>query len=351
MFSHYNHEDDTTLKSQSMMLNIAKAITIVLVVIGHYYPQQHPYSYTVINKVIYMFHMPLFMLLSGFIYSRYSSFTLSPDSYRKFVFKKFKRLMIPYFVTSVIVIGIKMCTDNLLRVDHPATISDFVKILYLPSAGYFLWFVWALWWMMLIIPFFNSLRSRLILLAAGIFLYFISDHVTEIFCLQEFCKNLIYFVSGVCLAELVQRKRIFITAHSIAPALLLFGAAAYIQYEFAAELIPAIRGILTIATAFAGITFTLGISAYITERKPGHILRRIFIGLSYSTFIIYLFHTTFEGFTKAILDKLNLTWSCTPLFYADALIVSAVGVIAPYILYKNVLIKFNLTRKLFGLGK
>lgn len=300
-----------------------------------------------------MFHMPLFMLLSGFIYSRYSSFKLSPVSYKKFAIKKFKRLMIPYFVTSVIVIGIKICMDNLLKVDHPATLMDFVRILYLPSAGYFLWFIWALWWMMLLIPFFHSLRSRLILLAVSLLLYFVADHVTEIFCLQQFCKNLIYFVSGVCLAELVQRKNVFINSRSSIFAMLLFAISAYLQYRFASELTPVIRNIQAIITAFAGILFTLGLSMYITERKTQNWVYRIFKQLALSTFIIYLFHTTFEGFAKAILDKLLLT---TPngsglLFYADALIVILVGVIAPYFLYKYVLVKFKITRMLFGLNK
>lgn len=299
-----------------------------------------------------MFHMPLFMLLSGFIYSRYSSFKLSPETYRKFTKKKFKRLMIPYFVTSVIVIGIKICMDNLLKVDHPAALTDFVQILYLPSAGYFLWFIWALWWMMLIIPFFHSLRSRLILLAVSLLLYFVSDHVTEIFCLQQFCKNLIYFTSGVCLAELVQRKNVFISSHYTVSAMFLFAITAYFQYRFASELTPVVRDIQSIITAFAGILFTLSLSMYITEFNTGNYVLRIFKQLALSTFIIYLFHSTFEGFAKAILDKLHLT---SPdgsglLFYADALIVILVGVIAPYMLYKYVLVKFKITRMLFGLG-
>lgn len=42
MFARFNNEDASVLKSQSMMLDIAKAITIILVVIGHYYPPPTP---------------------------------------------------------------------------------------------------------------------------------------------------------------------------------------------------------------------------------------------------------------------------------------------------------------------
>ena len=48
--------------------DIAKAICIILVVIGHYVPDYSPQWYVGVHDVIYTFHMPLFMFASGFIY-------------------------------------------------------------------------------------------------------------------------------------------------------------------------------------------------------------------------------------------------------------------------------------------
>lgn len=52
-----------------LQLDIAKAICIVLVVIGHYSPECSPLWYTMTHDIIYSFHMPLFMFASGYIYN------------------------------------------------------------------------------------------------------------------------------------------------------------------------------------------------------------------------------------------------------------------------------------------
>ena len=50
-------------------IDIAKAICIILVVIGHYNPDNAPEWYHTINLFIYTFHMPLFMFASGYVYA------------------------------------------------------------------------------------------------------------------------------------------------------------------------------------------------------------------------------------------------------------------------------------------
>ncbi|HFC54058.1 MAG TPA: hypothetical protein ENJ43_06455, partial [Gammaproteobacteria bacterium] len=47
---------------------IAKGIGIVLVVIGHFHLPDSPEAWHDIRRIIYLFHMPLFFILSGFLY-------------------------------------------------------------------------------------------------------------------------------------------------------------------------------------------------------------------------------------------------------------------------------------------
>ena len=49
-------------------LDIAQAICLILVVIGHYMPDNSPAWYVMFNRLIYTFHMPLFMFVSGYVY-------------------------------------------------------------------------------------------------------------------------------------------------------------------------------------------------------------------------------------------------------------------------------------------
>ncbi|WP_370972479.1 acyltransferase family protein [Enterobacter wuhouensis] len=69
-----------------------KAIGIILVVIGHIFPRQN-------IDVIYLFHMPLFFMLSGFLYK--------PQDISSYVLKKAKRIILPYllFLISIFIIN------------------------------------------------------------------------------------------------------------------------------------------------------------------------------------------------------------------------------------------------------
>ena len=128
-------------------LDIARVACIILVVIGHYDPSNAPAHYTNMLKVIYTFHMPVFLFISGFLYAA----TFRDVSFKSFITKKFKRLAIPYLVTSAIIITIKLLTQGSARVDHPVTWWSYLKMFFLPEAGYFLWFAIALFMMFLIV--------------------------------------------------------------------------------------------------------------------------------------------------------------------------------------------------------
>lgn len=64
--------------------------------------------------------------------------------------------------------------------------------------------------------------------------------------------------------------------------------------------------------------------------------------------IIYLFHTTFEGFVKAVFRKLPLDSDLWYVFVPEALVVITCGVVAPIILFK-VFKCYKVTQVLFGL--
>ena len=178
-------------------IDIAKAICIILVAIGHYIPDTHPAWYGEMRSVIYTFHMPLFMIVSGYIYI----VTKRNIAYGSFIWKKVRRLLIPYFTVSILIVTIKLCTQGQAYVENPVTLSSYLKLFYLPEAGYFLWFIWALWWMFVIIPLFKTTKSRLCLLFAAFLLSIFSSYMPKTFCIEEFSKMLPFFVTGVVLYD------------------------------------------------------------------------------------------------------------------------------------------------------
>lgn len=72
-------------------IDVAKGLAIFLVIVGH---TIHPHSFS--WTVIFTFHMPVFFIISGFLYK--------PRDPSEIVAKKSKRLLIPYISTCLILL-------------------------------------------------------------------------------------------------------------------------------------------------------------------------------------------------------------------------------------------------------
>ena len=327
-------------------IDIAKAIAIVLVAVGHFDVEPRPEFYKDLNAVIYSFHMPLFMFVSGFLCVA----TWRPQSYRQFLWKKFRRLMIPYFVTSVIIISIKLLTSSFMPVDNPVNPADFIAMLWLPKAGFFLWFVYALWWMMMIIPWFNTPRRRLILLALSIPAYIFYGEFTQLFCFAQTARMGIFFVSGAVLYDIFDKRSVIKTMVGCSVILFPILAFALLQgfFDYGGPAADAISAV----TAFSGIGFAIAVS-YGIEIGCSAPRRRLLYKIAGASYIIYLFHNTFMGFAKGALSKIGF-FSTENLFVnytiAEILVAGVAGVVLPYLLCHYVLVRFAVTRSLFGLA-
>lgn len=309
-------------------IDIAKGICIILVVIGHYQPVSAPSLYVQLIDIIYCFHMPLFMYVSGYVYMHFKK----PIAYKDFIFRKFRRLMIPYFLVSILIIGLKLLAERNMYIQNPVTFSSFLELFYLPSAGYFLWFVYALFLIFLIVPFFDSPNKIKCLLFLSLILVLIPFKITGIFCLEQFKNHLFFFVSGcfVCrqssLSEKIKSTPLWVIVVGF---MMLYIVAS----------IPAVSEnlilvkVLSLVLAVLGIAFVMQLSRLI---DAGNIpLRKRFIQLAAYSFTIYLFHTTFQGLAKSMLIKFpiaNYTGEHLS-FIVSILIVNAAGIICPILLY------------------
>ena len=330
-----------------LSMDIAKAIAIILVVLGHYCPPEAPEGFHILQEVIYSFHMPLFFFASGFIYQ----YTWRPSPYVRFEAKKFRRLMIPYFTTSLIVISLKLVSAQILPVENPVTWHAYAAMLYSPSAGEFLWFIWSLWSMMLIIPLFRTLKSRLWLAAVSLAASVIVFPPTDILALSSTLHFLIWFVAGT-LASDCRNIASRISRRTLAPALLLIFAganAARICYMDGDPDADSIVYLLLLVTASSGIALTLILSSAIA-RSPRSASFRSLMRISDASYIIYLFHTLFEGLGKGLLSRAGIpdAGSSVMIWTISVLVVTSAGIAGPYLLYKLVQ-RRKFTRLMFGL--
>lgn len=122
------------VQERDLHLDMMKGISIILVVLGHtvQYANIEDFDNNVIFRIIYSFHMPLFMFLSGFL-----AYKNINGSFAKFIIKKIKNLVIPflswYFLVDFII----------FRKIKTISFNDYFKnIIHNPDAG--LWFFWVL---------------------------------------------------------------------------------------------------------------------------------------------------------------------------------------------------------------
>lgn len=332
-------------KKRFFTLDIARALAIILVAIGHFDVEPMPGFYQTLRRIIYLFHMPLFMFVSGFLCVG----SLTKKSYLNFIKDKFMRLMVPYFTVSVIVICIKLLTERFMPVDHPVTAWDFIEILWLPKAGFYLWFVYALWWMMVIAPVFKTPGRRIVFFLLTVPFYFCFNIFPETFCLKQTAQFAIYFSAGMVMYDVF--RRIPIRKICLA-AFILFFPMAYITVSgcWLAGVFKPLVAIFYLLTAFSGIGFSIAISNALENHGTG-MIRSALYAISAASYIIYLFHTTFMGFAKAILVKLNFFAGANLMLnytIAELIVPILAGVVVPSLLYL-LLKRFHITRLLFGL--
>lgn len=79
----HDHEGKKAMNGRNVSVDIMKGILIILVVMAHY-------ARDTFHDVVFLFHMPLFFMLSGFLQT--------PIQNQKRLAEKTKRLMRPYLV-------------------------------------------------------------------------------------------------------------------------------------------------------------------------------------------------------------------------------------------------------------
>lgn len=133
--------------------NSAKIILTVLVVIAHstrmytgygvFTPICSSYILSVLSALIYSFHMPAFVMLSGCIFGYQIDELCKYTEPLPFVKKKYQRLLVPYFCfgafyVTPFIYALKLTDLNILQY--------FLKGIVLSLDSKHLWYILALFW-------------------------------------------------------------------------------------------------------------------------------------------------------------------------------------------------------------
>ena len=162
--------------------------------------------------------MPFFMYLSGVV----MYYTYTPmkhlSKYCSYVSEKFFRLAPGFFLFAVIILMGKLYFSNYFHVDNiPQGLTQgLLDILIRPtqSAARSLWYIYVLFEFYLVFPIvlFFAKQRAIILIVAGIFLYFIPS--TNFMALNSFCKYFLFFALGIYSVSHYAEYKSFLSSHS-----------------------------------------------------------------------------------------------------------------------------------------
>ncbi len=173
-------------------LSVLQGWSMLLVVIGHvtltnvFQDPETPVS-AEIERIIYSFHMPLFMFISGFLF--YLTKIGRNKRYVETIGDKAKRLLIPYAAFTCATFFLKYAFNPLMRrpVDFSwSEILDIVTFRSNPLAE--MWFISTLFVLFLFFPIYKwSLGGKMksvLMFCAALLIYFFFPKDIELFCIS-----------------------------------------------------------------------------------------------------------------------------------------------------------------------
>lgn len=282
-----------------------KGLAIFLVVLGHIVAREPPAGnqwYVDLKATVYLFHMPLFMFLSGLILAYARRKIDCWSDYGKYLRGKFVRLMPAYLLFSLIVFSGKKLLAQRMHVDNnPGSLLSYFDVLTNPLGSYcaYLWYIYVLFLFYAIAPAaYYVTRDRIQwILPLAFAVHFVP--LPGWFGLSSLGEYALVFALGCLAGDHYKTFAAWLQRYGavfVAPfVVLLFYAVPLGVPKFFMGLlaIPACHALMTVRLADAwGVLKTLG--AY--------------------TFPIYLMNTMFIGVTKGLMlkaapwDNSNFYW-------------------------------------------
>jgi fucose 4-O-acetylase-like acetyltransferase len=294
-------------------LDRAKGLAILLVVFGHLVAREDPAGvswYEPLRIAVYLFHMPFFMYLSGYVTFRSGAAYTRPPDWPGLVRRRGLRLLLPFLLFGTAIVLAKLIAAQFAVIDNvPDSLRDGLRMLVwdtLHSPATSVWYIGVLFVYCVAVPPLLWLKhGRFVLAALAIVLYLVdappliyADHISTF---------LIFFVAGGFAAEAAQRWTRFVDVSWPWALLGLVALCAvvgsgmvtfewteglqgfpYKWWMLAAGLLsmPAVHGLVRNAGVFRSARLSR-IGRY--------------------TFAIYLMNTPFIGLTKAMLLKV-VSW-------------------------------------------
>jgi fucose 4-O-acetylase-like acetyltransferase len=325
-------------EQRSRVVDLAKGLAIVLIVVGHYYPKDSPLWWTLVNTVIYKFHVHVFFFIAGYTWHMRSG-----EAYGSYLARKARRLMVPYFAAAAFYLGVKLPPSLVTHLECPVTAGRILNVFIDPLQSYLplLWFLYVLFVIQAVFP---IIRQAGVGILAAVTLGAIMLQAGRVLPWGEaLLTGLLYFTVGAGVAQLLRidldgrfdARVLLLGTHCCG---LLFGC--LFLWEPPAPMSYA----RDVGLSLAGIGGTL-MTCQLFSQRGGRRWLSLTAAIGASSMTIYIFHTLFEGSLRTALCH-STALSGMP-FLVKALPCVVAGVAMPYALERFVLRRHALLRTLF----
>ncbi len=290
------------MNSRQRLLDVdrLKGLAIFLVVLGHIADNDTPYVkewYLDFKVILYQFHMPLFMFLSGLMF--FYTYTNFQDikGYKNYAIKKIKRIVPPFIIFSLIIFLGKVYMTNFAYIENISLDNLFntYLLLYIRPSESFIgsyWYIYVLLEFLLIFPILLKFSQNMMLpwIGVGIIIFFIP--MSTFFAMNMFSRNFIFFGLGIFIMQNYNNYIIFLNKNRLV-----------LNILFLLSFVLTLFISLEISRFFIGMFSIFALHSLIIS--PPLDKSNLLIKLGRYTFIIYLMNTIFIGLSKGILVKID----------------------------------------------
>ena len=329
-------KNKNTNKKQLLEMVFLQTIGPLLVVIGHTMnglPNNEIFQ--ALKKFIYVFHMPLFFFMAGYLFI-YANENTS-IKYKEFIKKKFYRLLIPYFVWNIIFIIPKFLFQSYLSDEVVLSFKDIVLLFFTPRLNIWghLWFLVAIFIVYCIAPIFKKCivqyKKIYVIMFILFFIFSLFPINTDLFTLADLSKNIIFFLLGMSAFKHIDLVK---KPYSIMILAILFAISFILWMNFD-------NRITTILLCCNILLILLSIGFLLRNKIDSNII-------SNNSMTFYLFHWPIMIVTRIIFYQLMHI-----NYLMSAVIMSLAGIIGPIIIIKiieklKLKEKSNIIRNIIG---
>lgn len=289
-------------RTKEPWIDLVKWTACMLVLLGHFLQSMEKSGimkgtevYQWFEHTIYLFHVPLFFICSGYLYQRNSVVTTKKE-WKDNIVRKLVNLGVPYVAFSTASFLTKEIFQS--AVNEKNSVSLFKTLLFEPMSPY--WYLYILFFLFLITPTFKKGRQvyTALVLSAFIYLFHQNTMVKEVYFIGGVAHREIWFVLGMAFAFYRDKIKFDIRCWGFSFLLFPISIMGYNKEMDMYIWIP-----YSLIAGICGCLLVLESSLFLNDKVP----EKFILFSRKNTLPVFLMHTIFAAGIRSVLCRIGIT--------------------------------------------